>query len=78
MPQALRVTDIALEEITTEILGGVIRNVQVRPYLRIAGPVQPMASQAIFLEQRKALVDRVIGCQLWVRQQCGKALGNRL
>ena len=78
MPQALRITDIALEEITAEILGGVVGDIQVGPHLRITGAIETVTRQAVFLEQRKALVDRVIGRQFRVRQQRRKALRHRL
>ena len=57
MPQALRVADITLEEIPAEIFRRVVGNIQVRPHLRIAGAVEAVTGQAVFLEQRKALVE---------------------
>ena len=68
MPQALRVADVTLEKIAAEILGGVVGHIQVRPHLGITAAIEAMARQAVLLEQREALVDRVVRRQLRVGQ----------
>ena len=68
MPQALRIADVTLEEISAEILGGVVGHIQVRAHLGITAAIEAMARQAVLLEQRKALVDRVVRRQFLVGQ----------
>lgn len=66
MPQALRITDVALEEIAGEIFRRVVGNIQVRSHLCIPRAIEAMARQAVFLEQCKTLIDPVVGCEFRV------------
>lgn len=76
MPQALRVADVLLQITRREVLGRVVRQVQVRAELRVAGAIEAVAGQAVLLELGEAilhLLGRVHG-----RQQRRETLGQRL
>ena len=45
--QALRVADVAGEEVAGEVFGGVVGDVQVRPELGVACAIESVAGQAV-------------------------------
>ena len=49
-PQALLVANISGQKAFSKILGGVVGHVEVRAELRVAGTIQAVTGEAVFLE----------------------------